>query len=120
MGFLSAIKDNFTKAEFSVAPNKKLKSISSDFKKTFNLSLVFYKGAAIADSEMTLAALNSKTTKNVKFDADNFKIKGSMKVGDAEKLVDTNFGVKVQIKDTDAKKCVPDGITIGQASRGEY
>jgi hypothetical protein len=43
-----------------------------------------------------------------------------MKVGDAEKLFDTNFGVTVQIKDAAGKKLVPNGITIGQAARGEY
>jgi hypothetical protein len=43
-----------------------------------------------------------------------------MKVGDAEKLFDTNFGVTVQIKDKTGAKLVPNGITIGQAARGEY
>lgn len=48
------------------------------------------------------------------------KIKASMKVGEAEKLFDQNFGVTVQIKDKAGKVCVPNGITIGQAARGEY
>ena len=91
-----------------------------DFKKAFNLTLVFYKGAQIADGELTLAALNKKTTKDVKSKADGFKIKASMKVGDAEKLFDANFGVTVQIKDAKGTKLVPNGITIGQAARGEY
>lgn len=120
MGILNAILDNFKNAEFTVVPNKKLKTLSADFKKAFNLSLVFYKGAQIADGELTFAALNKKTTKDVKSKADGFKIKASMKVGDAEKLFDTNFGVTVQIKDESGKKLVPNGITIGQAARGEY
>ena len=32
MGLLNNIKDRFKNAEFSVAPNKKLKTISKDFK----------------------------------------------------------------------------------------
>lgn len=84
------------------------------------MSLVFYKGAQIADGDMTLAALNKKTTKDVKSTADGLKIKASMKVGDAEKLFDEHFGVTVQIKDAEGKKLVPNGITIGQAARGEY
>jgi hypothetical protein len=120
MGILNNLMDKFKNAEFTVAPQKKLKTISADFKKSFNLSLVFYKGAAIADGELTLAALNKKTTKEVKANADGLKIKASMKVGDAEKLFDTNFGVTVQIKDVEGKKLVPNGITIGQAARGEY
>ena len=120
MGILNAILDNFKNAEFTVAPNKKLKTLSADFKKAFNLSLVFYKGAQIADGELTLAALNKKTTKEVKLKADGFKIKASMKVGDTEKLFDQNFGVTVQIKDAQGTKLVPNGITLGQAARGEY
>lgn len=120
MGLLNNIKDAFNKAEFTVAPNKKLKTISADFKKNFDLTLAFYKGVQLANPEMTLAALNSKTTKEVNSKADGLKIKGSMKVGDAEKLFDQNFGVTVQIKDKEGKACVPNNITIGQAARGEY
>lgn len=120
MGFLNNILDKFSKAEFTVAPQKKLKTISSDFKKSFGLTLVFYKGAQIADGDLTLAALNKKTSKDVKTKADGLKIKGSMKVGDAEKLFSTHFGVTVQIKDQSGTKLVPNGITIGQAARGEY
>ena len=120
MGLLNNLMDKFKNAEFTVAPNKKLKTISSDFKKTFNLTLVFYKGSQIADGDMTLAALNKKTTKEVNAKADGLKIKASMKVGDAEKLFDSNFSVTVQIKDKAGSKLVPNGITIGQAARGEY
>ena len=120
MGILNNLMDRFKNAEFTVAPQKKLKTIAADFKKSFELTLVFYKGAAIADGDLTLAALNKKTTKEVNAKADGLKIKASMKVGDAEKLFDTNFGVTVQIKDAKGTKLVPNGITIGQAARGEY
>lgn len=120
MGILNNLMDRFKNAEFTVAPQKKLKTISADFKKAFELTLVFYKGAAIADGDLTLAALNKKTTKDVNAKADGLKIKASMKVGDAEKLFDTNFGVTVQIKDIEGKKLVPNEITLGQAARGEY
>lgn len=120
MGLLNNLMDKFKNAEFTVAPQKKLKTLSADFKKAFNLSLVFYKGVQIADGDLTLAALNKKTTKTVNSTADGLKIKASMKVGDAEKLFDQNFGVTVQIKDAEGKKLVPNGITLGQAARGEY
>lgn len=120
MGLLNNLKDKFNKAEFTVAPNKKLKTISKEFLEAFDLQLVFYKGSIIADGDMTLAALNKKTTKDVNAKADGLCIKGSTKVGDAEKMFDTNFGVTVQIKDKKGEKCVPNGITIGQAARGEY
>ena len=120
MGLLNNLMDRFKNAEFTVAPNKKLKSISAEFKNTFELSLVFYKGKQIADGDLTLAALNQKTTKEVNTKADGLKIKASMKVGEAEKLFDANFGVTVQIKDKEGSKLVPNEITIGQAAKGEY
>lgn len=120
MGIFNNLMDKFKNAEFTVAPQKKLKTISADFKSAFNLSLVFYKGVQIADSDLTLAALNKKTTKDVKTSADGLKIKASMKVGDVEKLFDQNFGVTVQVKDAEGKKLVPNEITLGQAARGEY
>ncbi len=120
MGILNNFLDKFKNAEFTVAPQKKLKTISADFKKAFNLSLVFYKGVHVADGDLTLAALNKKTTKDVKTTAEGLKIKASMKVGDAEKLFDQNFGVTVQIKDAEGTKLVPNEITLGQAARGEY
>ena len=118
MGLFDKIKDNFTKAEFTVAPNKKLKTISSEFEKAFGVELVFYKGKQIADGALTLKQLNDKTCKTVETKAEGMKIKGSMKVGDAEKLFDTHFGVTVQIKK--GGKLVPNGMTIGEASRTEF
>lgn len=120
MGLINNIFDLFNKAEFSVAPNKKLKSISADFKKEFELTLVFYKGNMIAESDLTLAALNKKITKEIITKADDLKIKGSMKVIEVEKLFDKQFGATVQIKDKSGKKLVPNEITLGQASREEY
>lgn len=120
MGLLNNILDAFNKAEFTVAPNKKLKTISADFKKAFELTLVFYKGAAIADGDLTLNQLGQKTTKEVNTKAEGIKIKGSTKVGEAEKMFDNAFGVTVQIKDKTGKILVPNEITIGQAARGEY
>jgi hypothetical protein len=120
MGLLNNIKDRFNNAEFSVAPNKKLKTISKDFKDAFDLSLVFYKGSMIAEDSLTLAALNKKTTKDVKTKTDtDLKIKASMKVGAVEKLFESNFGVTVQIKDKAAKKLIDNDITLGNAARAQ-
>ena len=122
MGLLDKIKYNFTKAEFNVSPQKKLKTLSAEFENAFGVELVFYKGKQIADGALTLKQLNDKTTKTVDTKAvdtkaDGFKIKASMKVGDAEKLFDTNFGVTVQIKKNG--KLVPNEMTIGDAARAD-
>ena len=119
MGLLDKIKDNFTKAEFTVSPQKKLKTLSAEFENAFGVELVFYKGKQIAEGDLTLKGLNDKTSKTVDTRAvEGLKIKGSMKVGDAEKLFDTHFGVTVQIKKDG--KLVPNEMTIGEASRTEF
>lgn len=118
MGLFDNIKDRFTNAEFSVAPNKKLKTISKEFKDSFGLSLVFYKGSMIAEDTLTLAGLNQKTNKEVITNAkDDLKIKASMKIGAVEKLFDDKFGVKVQIKDKSAKNLLDNDLSLGNASR---
>jgi hypothetical protein len=118
MGIFNSIKDHFNNAEFSIAPNKKLKTISKDFKSAFNLSLVFYKGNMIADGDLTLAALNKKTAKDVNTTSKvDVKIKASMKVGDVEDLFENTYGVKVQIKDKPAKSLIDNDLTLGNASR---
>lgn len=119
MGLLNNIKDRFKNAEFAVAPNKKLKTISKDFKTAFNLDLVFYKGKKIAEETLTLKQLNDKTSIEVKKNSDTqLKLKASMKVGEAEKAFMNNYGVTVQVKS--GGKLVPDKISLGQAARGEY
>jgi hypothetical protein len=105
MGLFNSIKDHFNKAEFTIAPNKKLKTIS-------------YKGKMIAEDSLTLAALNNKTSKAVDTSSkEGLKLKASMKVGEAEKLFDSLYGVTVQIKDKSAKNLVDNKLTIGDASR---
>ena len=95
MGLLNSIKDHFTNAEFSVAPQMKVKSICKNFKETFGCTLAIYKGAQLTDPEMTLKQLNEKTSKDIKTGSfEEIKIKGSMKVGDAEKLFDKEVEIQ--------------------------
>jgi C4-type Zn-finger protein len=118
MGLFNSIKDHFNKAEFTIAPNKKLKTISKEFKEAFGLCLVFYKGKMIAEDTLTLSALNNKTSKDVATSSkDGLKLKASMKVGDAEKMFDTLYGVTVQIKDKSGKSLIDNNLTIGDGSR---
>lgn len=118
MGIFNNIKDHFNKAEFTIAPNKKLKTISRDFKNAFGLSLVFYKGNMIADGELTLAGLNRKTSSEIQVTSnEEIKLRASMKVKDVEKSFKDVYGVKVQVKDNDAKVLINDDLTLGNASR---
>lgn len=120
MGLLNNIKDHFNSAEFTVAPNKKVKTVCADFKKAFGCTLAIYKGVNLADGDLTINQLNQQTTAKIKADSKaELKIKASMKVGEAEELFKKTYGLTVQIKDPAGKVCVDNKLTIGQAARGE-
>jgi len=118
MGIFNNIIDSFNSSEFSVAGNKKLKTISKEFKNSFELTLVFYKGNMIAEGDLTLAKLNQKTSMEVDTTSDEeIKIKGNMKVKEVEKLFKSTFGTKVQVKDKSGKHLINDDLTLGDARR---
>jgi len=103
MGLFNSIKDHFDKADFLYL-HKKTKTLSKDFKESFGLSLIFYKGNIIAEESLTLAALNNKTSSTILTKSnEELKIRASMKVGVVENLFLTTFGVTVQIKDKAGK-----------------
>lgn len=118
MGLFNSIKDHFTTDDFCVVPQKKVGTICKEFKKTFGCTLAIYKGARLADSDMTLAQLNKVTSKNV-VNFSELHIRASMKVGDVERQFDQLCGLTVQIKDPTGKVCVDNNLTIGEASRGK-
>ncbi|MFI3314059.1 MAG: hypothetical protein R3Y04_00140 [Rikenellaceae bacterium] len=120
MGLLNKIMDNFKAADFTVAPNKKLKTISTDFKANFGVSLFIYKGKHLADDSLTINQLNKMVSADIKTSGNGLRIKASMKVGDAEKEFEKHYGLTVQIKDITGKKLVPNSMTIGEASRTKF
>lgn len=119
MGFFSNFFDRFKAADFHLAPNKKIKSIQSEFKNNFGLTLRVYKGKALADPEMTFAQLNQRTSKSINASNTDLIIRANMNIGDFEKLIDQHFGVTVQIANEFDTYCINNKYTIGQASRKE-
>lgn len=96
--FINRVVDSFDKQAFSVKPQKKLKTISKDFEEAFGLELVFYKGKKIAEADLTLAALNRKTSEDVDTKAEDLQINASMSVGEVEAVFKESFGTTIQIK----------------------
>tara|TARA_B100000513_G_scaffold161506_1_gene78427 strand:+ start:1927 stop:2304 length:378 start_codon:yes stop_codon:yes gene_type:complete len=124
MGIFNKIIDNFKSNEFSVSGNKKLRTINKEFKDSFNLSLLIYKGNQRADESLSFAELNKKTSIDVDTSINNMdlQIKASMTIKEVERLFFDTFGVKVQIGDKKGKIIGSkfDSITLGEASREEY
>ena len=65
MGLFSNLFDSFKAGDFNLEPNKKVKTVQREFKENFGLTLRIYKGKQFADGDLTLAALNSKTSKKM-------------------------------------------------------
>ncbi|MBF45277.1 MAG: hypothetical protein CMD38_03160 [Flavobacteriales bacterium] len=124
MGIFNKIIDNFKSNDFSVSGNKKLRTINKEFKDSFNLSLLIYKGNQRADESLSFADLNKKTSIDVDTSINNvdLEIKASMTIKEVEGLFFDTFGVKVQIGDKKGKLIGSkfDSITLGEASRQEY
>ena len=116
-GIINIVKDNFNKAEFSISPNKKVKSVCKEFKENFGLTLVMYKGNRIAEDGLTIKQLNDKTSKNINKNAKDVKIKASMTVKIVEGIMEEEFGIKTQIKDPSGKKLIDNKMTLGDAAR---
>lgn len=119
MGLFSNFFDRFKAADFHLAPNKKIKSIQTEFKNNFGLTLRVYKGKALADPELTFAQLNQRTSKSINASNSDLIIKANISIGEFEKLIDQHFGVTVQVANEFDTYCVNNKYTIGQASRKE-
>lgn len=117
--FISNFTDKFKAKDFHLSSNKKIKSIQAEFKNNFGLTLRVYKGKQFADSELTLAALNQKTSKDINAKNEDLSIKASMNIGDFEKLIDTHYGLTVQVANEFDTYCINNKFTLGQASRKE-
>jgi hypothetical protein len=119
MGFLSNFFDRFDASDFHLAPNKKIKTIQAEFKENFGLSLRVYKGKVFADSEMTFAQLNEKTSKSINASNSDLKITSNMNVKEFEEVIDSHFVVTVQVANEFNTYCINNKYTLGQASRKE-
>ena len=119
MGLFSNFFDRFKAADFHISPNMKIKSIQSEFKNNFGLTLRVYKGKVLADPEITFAQLNKLTSKDVKTNSSDLVIKANMAISEFEKQVSDHFGITVQVANEWDTYNVNNKYTLGQASRRE-
>lgn len=115
MGFLGKLMDNFKAADFDIHHNMKVKTLQTEFKNNFGLTLRVYNGVKFADGDKTLGSFKSSNT-----NSDGFKIKAKMTVDQTEQMFADNFGLKVQIADKNDSHLLPNSITLGDGARGEY
>jgi hypothetical protein len=97
----------------------KIKSIQSEFKNNFGLTLRVYKGKVLADPEITFAQLNKLTSKDIKTNSTDLVIKANMIISEFEELVNNHFGISVQVANEFDTYNLNNKYTLGQASRRE-
>jgi hypothetical protein len=119
MGLFSNFFDRFKSADFDIQPNQKVKTVQAEFKENFGLTLRVFKGKVHADPDLTFAQLNQRTSKDVNWNAEDLKIRANMTIKQVEDMIDTHFGLTVQVANEYDTYCVGNHYTIGQASRKE-
>lgn len=99
-------------ADISFTGNKKVKSIQKEFKEAYGATLRVYNGARFADPDATLASLRAEGKKG-----GEIKINGNKKVGNFEKEVLDEYGIKIQIAKPDDSGLSDNSLTISAAGK---
>lgn len=94
-------------ADFTITGRMKVKTLKADFKENFGSTLRVYNGQKFADDDATLASIRKNDAKG-----GDVKINGNMLVGNFEKKILEEFGVKVQVADIENTKLISDSITL--------
>ncbi|AEK24518.1 hypothetical protein [Capnocytophaga canimorsus] len=94
-------------ADFTISGKMKVKTLKANFKSEFGSTLRVYNGQKFADDEATLASIRRSDAKG-----GDVKINGKMLVGNFEKKILEEFGIKVQVATPDDSKLSEDSITL--------
>ena len=94
-------------ADFTISGRMKVKTLKADFKANFGSTLRIYNGQKFADDDATLASIRKNDAKG-----GDVKINGNMLVGNFEKKILEEFGIKVQVADIENTKLISDSITL--------
>lgn len=94
-------------ADFTITGRMKVKTLKADFKENFGSTLRVYNGQKFADDDATLASIRKNDAKG-----GDVKINGNMLVGNFEKKILEEFGIKVQVADIENTKLISDSITL--------
>lgn len=94
-------------ADLKITGRMKVSSVRESFKKAFGSTLRIYNGARLADDDATIASIRKGDAKG-----GDFTVNGNTQVGNFEKKVFENFGVKVQVATPDDSKLSSNDITL--------
>lgn len=99
-------------ADLTISGKMKVKTLKANFKNEFGSTLRVYNGQRFADDDATLASIRKNNAKG-----GDVKINGKMLVGNFEKKIFEEFGIKVQVATPDDTKLSEDSITLTASGR---
>ena len=94
-------------ADFSISGKMKVKTLKANFKEEYGSTLRVYNGKKFADDDATLASIRKEDAKG-----GEVKINGKMLVGNFEKKILEEFGIRIQVATPDDSKLSDDSITL--------
>ncbi|MEQ8241063.1 MAG: hypothetical protein RIA69_17740 [Cyclobacteriaceae bacterium] len=94
-------------ANFEISGRMKVKTLQKQFKENFNGTLRVYNGARFADESATLASIRKGDNKG-----GEVKVTGKMHVGNFEKKIMEEFGIKIQVADAADEKLADDKTSL--------
>lgn len=94
-------------ADFSISGKMKVKTLKANFKEEYGSTLRVYNGKKFADDDATLASIRKEDAKG-----GEVKINGKMLVGNFEKKILEEFGIRIQVASPDDSKLVDDSVTL--------
>lgn len=100
-------------ADFNISGRMKVKSLKSNFKKEFGLTLRVYQGNKFADDNDTVGSVSDISIPN----GAEVKANGRTHVGNFEDNVKDTFGVKVQVANAEDSKLSKNDISLSAASK---
>lgn len=94
-------------ADFSISGKMKVKTLKANFKEEYGSTLRVYNGKKFADDDVTLASIRKEDAKG-----GEVKINGKMLVGNFEKKILEEFGIRIQVASPDDSKLADDSVTL--------
>ena len=95
---------------FDINGRMKVKTLKSNFKEEFGLTIRIYDGRSFADDEATLASIRKSDSKGGEFAPQR-----NTKVGNLEEKIFDMFGIKAQIAGSDDDRLCENDLTLKAA-----
>ena len=99
-------------ADFRISGRMKVKTLKANFKAAFGSTLRVYKGQRFANDEATLVEIRKEG-----FGAGDATINGRTLVGNFEKKIMDEYGIRVQVALPDDSALVGNDVSLTQSGR---